>query len=193
MNNAFVTAVVSAAAVTLVSAQGGSLLPSLGPETFSAFAVDISNTAPRASTTVVDLHVDHWSPDADRDRLLSIFQSKGQDALLAALQKLPVVGYIRTPESLRYDVHFARQIPRPDGGRKIILLTDRYIGMWEAVNRPRSIDYPFTLIELQLDKDNEGVGKASVATRITKGDDGTIELENFANVPVMLNEVKKTK
>ena len=193
MHKALMTAMVAAAAATLVSAQGGSRLPSLGPETFTAFAVDMSNTAPRANTTPVDLHIDLWSSDADRDRLLSIFESKGQDGLLDALQKLPVVGYVRTPESLRYDVHFARQIPLPEGGRKIILLTDRHIGMWEATNRPRSIDYPFTLIELQLDKDNQGVGKASIATKITKGDDGTIELEDFANVPVMLNDVKKTK
>jgi hypothetical protein len=193
MYKAMIAAVVSVAAVTLVSAQGNRQLPSLGPETFTAFAVNISNTAPRATATSVDLHVDHWSSDADRDRLLAIFDSKGQDALLEALQKLPVVGYIRTPGSLRYDVHFARQVPQPEGGRKIILLTDRYIGMWEATNRPRSIDYPFTLIELQLDKDNQGVGKASIATKITKGDDGTIELEDFANVPVMLNDVKKTK
>jgi hypothetical protein len=64
--------------------------------------------------------------------------------------------------------------------------------VWEAVNRPRSFDYPFTLIQLQVDKDGNGVGKASIATRITK-EDNVIELEDFANVPVMLNDVKKTK
>ena len=64
------------------------------------------------------------------------------------------------------------------------------MAMWEAVNRPRSFDYPFTLIQLQLGPDDEGVGKASIATKITKND-GVIELENFANQPVALNSVEK--
>jgi hypothetical protein len=163
------------------------------PEKFTAFAVDISNTAPRARTSTVDVTINRWSTDTERDQLLSIFRDKGQDALLEALQKLPVVGYINTPGTLKYDLHFARQRSEVDGGRMVFLMTDRYIGQWEAVNRPRTIDYPFTLIQLQLDKDGNGVGKASVYTKITQAKDGTIELENFSSQPVMLNEVRKAK
>src|SRR3954469_15207302 len=71
------------------------------PEKFTAFAVDTSITAPRATATSVDITINRWSTDAERDRLLSIFREKGQDALLSALQKLPVVGGINTPGSLR--------------------------------------------------------------------------------------------
>ena len=163
------------------------------PEKFTAFAVDISNTAPRANASAVDITINRWSTDAERDRLLGIFQKQGQDALLSALQKLPVVGGISSPGSLRYDIHFARQRAEAEGGRMIFLMTDRYIGAWEAANRPRTIDYPFTLIQLQLDKDSRGVGKASIATRITQELDGTIELENFSNQPVMLNDVRPVK
>lgn len=163
------------------------------PEKFTAFAVDISNTAPRANASVVDIDVKRWSTDAERDQLLKVFRDKGQEALLSALQKLPVVGGIRTPGSLNYDIHFARQRPAADGGREIFLMTDRYIGVWEATARPRSIDYPFTLIQLQLDKNDRGVGKASIATQITQDPDGTIVLENFSSQPVMLNEVRAVR
>jgi hypothetical protein len=172
---------------------GAGQAANVGPEHFTAFAVDLSNTArPGRNSTTVDIVVNRWSSDADRDRLINILQQKGQDALLDALQSLPVVGYINTPGSLRYDLHFARQRPEAEGGRTIVLATDRYITGWEAINRPRRIDYPFTLIQLQLDRNNTGVGKLSVATKITaKGD--TIELENFSSQPVQLTEVKKTK
>jgi hypothetical protein len=163
------------------------------PEKFTAFAVDTSITAPRARTSSVDITISRWSTDAERDQLLSIFRDKGQDALLEALQKLPVVGYINTPGSLKYDLHFAWQRPEAEGGRMVFLMTDRYIGAWEAVNRPRRIDYPFMLIQLQVDKNGEGVGKASIYTKITQAKDGTIELENFSNQPVMLNDVKKVR
>jgi hypothetical protein len=187
------TAAVVAAAVSLSAALPAAQSNMAAPEKFTAFAVDISNTAPRAAAGTVDLTINRWSTDAERDRLLTIFREKGQDALLAALQKLPVVGGISAPGSLKYDIHFARQRPEAEGGRMIFLMTDRYIGAWEAANRPRTIDYPFTLIQLQVDKNGKGVGKASIATKITEAADGTIELENFSNQPVALNEVRKVK
>jgi hypothetical protein len=163
------------------------------PEKFTAFAVNVSNITARAQSSPVDITINRWSTDADRDRLLSILREKGQNALLDALQKMPVVGYINTPGSLRYDLHYARQMPQPEGGRRIVLGTDRYIGAWEAANRPRTVDYPFTIIELQLDRTNHGKGWASLYTTVTATDDGDIELENFTNEPVMLNDVKPAK
>jgi hypothetical protein len=74
-----------------------------------------------------------------------------------------------------------------------MLATDRPISGWEAFHQPRTIDYPFTLIQLQLDRDGKGVGKASIATKITEDKDGTIELENFSSEPVMLNDVHPLK
>jgi len=186
-------AAVSAAALAFSTAIPAAQSNIARPEKFTAFAVDISNTASRANTSPIDIQINRWSTDAERDQLLQVFRHKGQEALLSALQKLPVVGAVRTPGSLNYDLHFARQRPEAEGGRMIFLMTDRYVGAWEAMNRPRTIDYPFTLIQLQLDKDGKGVGKASVATQITQDPDGTIVLENFSSQPVMLNEVRPVK
>ena len=184
----------SSAVALILSAAAPSAQSNMAkPEKFTAFAVDISNTAPRSNATVVDIQINRWSTDTERDQLLQVFREKGQDALLSALQKLPKVGGIRTPGSLNYDIHFARQRPGAEGGREIFLMTDRYISAWEAMNRPRTIDYPFTLIQLQLDKNDRGVGKASIATQITQDPDGTIVLENFSSQPVMLNEVRPVK
>ena len=191
--HARLTAAVAAAALALVTAAPAAQSNMAKPEKYTAFAVDISNTAPRANATTVDIQINRWSTDAERDQLLQVFRDKGQEALLSALQKLPVVGGIRTPGSLNYDIHFARQRPEADGGRMVFLMTDRYVGAWEAMNRPRTMDYPFTLIQLQLDKAGRGVGKASIATQITQEPDGTIVLENFSSQPVMLNDVRPTK
>jgi hypothetical protein len=183
--------------VAFVAAVAASALPAAQsnmaqPEKLTAFAVDMSNTASRANTTPVDITITRWTTDTERDNLKEMLD-KGQDALLHALQKLPVVGYLNTPGSLRWDLHFARQKALPDGGQSIILATDRYVTAWEAFHQPRTIDYPFTVIQLQLDKSGHGVGKASIATRITQDEDGTIELENFSSEPVMLNDVHPMK
>ena len=165
MRSALIAAVSAAALASFVVAAPSAQSNIAKPEKFTAFAVDISNTSSRANASVVDIEIKRWSTDAEKEQLLQVFRDKGQDGLLAALQKMPVVGGIRTPGSLNYDLHFARQRAREEGGREIFLMTDRYIGAWEAASRPRTIDYPFTLIQLQLDKSNHGVGKASIATR----------------------------
>ncbi len=183
-------------AAALAAVVGSAVLAaesSVAKERFTAFAIDVSTLTPRARTSPVDVSINNFSTEAQRDRLLAVFRDKGQDALLAELQKEPPVGYISTPGSLRYELHFAWERPEAEGGRTLFLMTDRYIGGWEASNRPRTIDYPFTLIQLKLDKNGNGEGSASIYTKITEAKDGTIELENFANQPVMLKDVKKVR
>jgi hypothetical protein len=158
-------------------------------ESFTAVAVNISNVG-RTGATAVDIVIERWTSDAENRRLFALFKEKGPEALLEALRDTPRVGYFRTPDSLAYDLHYARQMPGEDGGRRIVLATDRPIGFWEAASRPRSFDYPFTLIELRMDGEGRGVGKLSVATKITLSGD-VLVLENFANQPVHLNDVRK--
>ena len=162
-------------------------------EQFTAFAVNLAGGASARAGTV-EMTVERWSSDAERDELRTALLEKGPDGLLSALQKTKRVGYIRTPDSIGYDLHYARQVPREDGGRRIVLATDRRIGFWEAVNRPRTIDYPFTIIELRVDQSGTGEGKMSIATKITMDPDTKVlELEDYASQPVLLESVRKMK
>jgi len=124
--------------------------------------------------------------------LLKTLQTKGPEALLAALQKMPVAGRIRTPDRIGYDLRYARQSPLDDGGRQIVVATDRPIGFWEARNAGRTLEYPFTLAEIHLNSEGKGEGKLSIATKITSRGN-TLVLENYAIQPVQLNEVHKVK
>jgi len=160
-------------------------------EHFSAVAVN-NSTVGRAGAGPVDITITQWTSEADRDRLMALFKEKGDKALLSALQDQKPVGTISTPGSVAYDLRYARQIPTAEGGRRIILATDRPMGFWEASEHTRSVDYPFTLIELRLDKNGTGEGKLSVATKLTL-ENNTLVIENYADQPVMLNEVKPEK
>ena len=152
-----------------------------------SFAVSLTGGAAGAST--VEINVKRWSSQAEQEKLAQTLIKSGPEALLEALRDMQPVGTIRTPDSLGYDLRFAHQGPAEDGGRRIIIGTDRPISFWEAVNRPRSVDYPFTVIEIHMPKQGPGEGKASIATRITAVGK-TISLENFSTTPVQLNQVK---
>jgi hypothetical protein len=160
------------------------------PERFTAAAINMN----RGAAGNIEIVVNRWSSDKDRDRLMSVLMDKGPDKLLDVLQDMPRMGYFRAPGNLGWDVHFARRLPQPEGGERVVLVTDRRIGFWEASNQPRSIDYPFTVIELRLNRDGEGEGKMSLATKIIADKENNIvTLENYDTQPVMLNNVRREK
>ena len=158
------------------------------PERYTAAAININN----GKADNIDITVNRWSTDKQRDALMSVAKQKGPEKLLDALQGMPVMGHFGAPGSLSWDIHFARKMPLPDGGERVVLITDRRIGFWEAANQPRSIDYPFTFIDIRLNRDGEGEGKMSLATKVIYDKkDNMISLENFQTSPVLLNNVRR--
>jgi hypothetical protein len=190
-----------AAAMALVLAGSGpAVAQSSGDQLeITAFAINMGNIV-TGSTATVDITVNSWSSAAERERLITTMLEKGADALLRELQKAPVKGRFRIPAarrpdphhlSLGLDIRYAWQTELPEGGRRIVLAFDRYIGMAEVRNQPRTIDYPFTLIEIRVDKEGSGQGKMSVATKINfDKKKNELELENYSTEPVRLNEVR---
>jgi hypothetical protein len=175
--------------ISLVFAALGSALlaqTNLPPEEFTAVAIRSDNLGSGAGTVLI--RVERWSSDSERTRLANALLQKGPQALLDALQDTRPVGNIRTPDSLGYDLRYAHQTRERDGSRRIVIATDRPIGFWEAANRPRTIDYPFTVIQMQMPAEGRGKGTLSYATKIL-AHDNIIELENFTTSPVMLNEI----
>lgn len=190
------------AALVTVALAGMALVASLSrpaaqtnlpAEKFRAFAVNMSGVG-RSGSGTVDIVIERWSSDAEREQLIKVFMEKGPEKLLDALQDTKRVGYIRAPQTLGWDLRFARQIEGEDGGRQVIIVTDRPINFQEARASARTMDYPFTVIDMRLDKDGNGEGKASVATKITLNKKtNTVELENWGTQPVMLTKISKFK
>ena len=185
-----ITAVVFGLAL-LVSVPRWAFPQTMGePEQFSAGAVDINT----GRSGQIEINVDRWSTAAERERLIGALHAKGEDELLKVVQDTKPVGRIRTPDSIGYELRYAQQRPGRDGGRDIVIVTDRPISFLEAVNQPRSIRYPFTLIQIHIKPDGTGEGKLAIATRITSDPDTKmIEIEDYANQPVQLVEVRSQK
>jgi hypothetical protein len=165
----------------------------------TAFAVNMSNIV-TGSTAVVDITVNQWSTEAERERLITTMLEKSSDTLLRELQRVPEKGRFRIPAArppdphqlaLGHDLRYAWQTALPEGGRRIVLITDRYIGFQEARANPRTMDYPFTIIEIRVDRNGEGQGKLAIATMIDfDKKKKQIVLENYSSEPVRLNNVK---
>ena len=185
----FVAAVLalSATAITFSAAPQGLDQPR---ESFTAVAVANSDMASGIARLLID--VKRWSTDGERERLIGLLREKGQSAMLAQLRDSPSTGTIRTQESLAYDLRFAYQEPGKEGGRQIMLITDRPVSFGEAWAQPRSIEYPFTVIQMQMDGDGRGKGTLSYATRI-EASGKFIFLEDLATAPIQLTEITAEK
>jgi hypothetical protein len=158
-----------------------------------AYAVDLN--APRARTNGLEIAIERWSTPAEVAMLHSVLAEKGPDALLSALQKVkPRAGYIRPDTGIGWDIGFAQLLTAADGTRRIVFATDRPISFWEAVNRPRSADYQFTLGEVRLKTDGTGEGKLVPAAKINfDKESNTLEIENYQIEPVRLVDVRVEK
>ena len=160
-------------------------------ETFTCFAVAVGT----GKADVIDITINRWSIDEERGMLLTTLQEFGQDKLLGALEKIrPPVGFMRTPNSIGYDLCYARNHPQPDGSRRVVLATNRWVSFREAANDTRSMRYQFTLIELHLDKNGKGEGKLVPAAKVSWDTKAKkIEIENYNALPVDLVNVKAKK
>ena len=204
-----IVSLVAAAAAMAVLFTGGPALQARGqdgtltlPLRLSAFAVNMSTVAP-GTTAVLDIRITRWSNAKEREGLILTAIEKGPSQLLRSLQRMPDHGRLAIPAwrgpdphnaRLGWQLRYAMNNTLEDGSQRIALATDRYIGFWEARDSPRTIDYPFSLIEIRLPKEGKGTGKFAVATKIFfDKKKNQMVLENYSSEPVRLNEVKIEK
>jgi hypothetical protein len=160
-------------------------------ERYRAIAVVMGNMA-AGRNSYLDIVITRWTTPEQREELLTILMQGDQDAFRDALAGQEMTGWIKLPETLRQELRYAwvrRQ--DDDGSREIILATDRIIPFVEAWIRGRSFDYNVSLIEMELDANNEGSGVAAVGVKF-KVDGNSLTIENYGTQPVNLNNIRKT-
>jgi hypothetical protein len=149
------------------------------PQRFTAFAVNMGTFGPTRTGTV-EIVITRWSTEDEREMLLGALLDKGPDALLRRTPRDATRGLhsntqqhrLRPPLCPKHSWR-RRRTPRDPRHRP----ADQLLGGGESA----AIEYPFTMIELRLNRDGEGEGKMSIATRITGNRElGLIELEDYA-------------
>jgi hypothetical protein len=165
-------------------------------ETFTGTTV---NLAPGAGENL-SIHVLRWSSDDERGRLASAFMDKGDAGLQAVFEATPSHGIMWTNESLGYSLRFAHRAVLPDGGERIIVATDRRLGTWSAgdvwkpAGQTAPTNYPFTVVELRLNRQGQGDGKMSLAAKVIFDQDArTLALQNYGAGPILIKDVRRAR
>jgi hypothetical protein len=136
------------------------------------------------------LSIEAQTPPDETARAVAILAESKQDGLLKLLEGKKL-GYFSMGSQLGRDLNFVQVTPTADGGRRYLILFERWLNTYEVRYGTRSQDYPFTYIELFVDSSGKGQGTMIPAARIRwdKGDN-QIEVENFGIYPARLTGVK---
>jgi hypothetical protein len=152
---------------------------------FTGTLVAPAGTARHTGSAPVAIHIDHYTEDAQVERLKNLLQQKGPDALREALWDQEA-GYIRIGGGLGYPIAAARSHPLPDGGTLIRLMIDRPIAQYEVINNLRTVDYPFAFIEIKLDSTGKGDGQFYQAAKVSMTGNDRLNVESYSPQPLKL-------
>ena len=165
------------------------------PLNFQVTAVNMSNVGPRGQARL-QIRVNRWSTDEERAKLMEALAAQSGQArdrtLADTLFGKEPVGTIREQQSLSYDLRYSRSFETPEGGRQIILATDRRIGFAESWRSSRTLDYNVSLIVLQLDAEGRGEGQLMLGAEFVWDDEkNQVVITNFSSEPIRLTSVRQ--
>ena len=146
-----------------------------GPERFEGRIAN-AGTFGNVGTNFFTIQVDEYTSDEEFIEFMEILAGGGpgrlEDAFLRSRKGRIVIN------SMGYDVALVRSTPT-ESGRVVRAFTVRHLGFDESVGRARSREYPFGMIELQLNHNGRGDGVLVVAARLQLNADGRLEVETF--------------
>jgi hypothetical protein len=136
----------------------------------------------------VNIYIEAYSTDDDRQTLINAFKQRRQDGLVDALQDMKPKGRIRFSNGgVGNDIKYIIELPS-DKGRKLRLVTDRWLSFGELYNNTRSSDYSVGAIELNLTPDGKGSGTVLPACKLTVNKKKQqVEIETYQNPWELMN------
>ena len=178
----------------LVACIAGLALTMARPAAIQIVRFTATATGPSGELGPVEIVINRFSTTVEKNRFMDAFSERGPAALQEALQQAPSIGRLAAPGDQGFDLRYAAELRGENGDRHVIIASDHGMPFFEAADRPRSPDYPFTVLQLQIDRKGQGRGLASAYSNITLDmHQGSIVLENLGDQPVMLTNVQLQK
>ena len=147
------------------------------PEHYAATWAVTGGTA-GGSMVQLNIRINRYDTDEDVMKFAELLKEKGPDALRRALEKEDV-GQLSPTGNVGVPIAIARKLK--SGDKTIVrVVTARNLPFLELRYSGRSVDYPFTIIQLELDAQGKGMGTgiAAASIRFNKKEN-TLEIESF--------------
>ena len=155
-------------------------------EVYTGTIVSMSGRTTSVSFTI---NIDGKTTDEEAQQYLSLLATQGQDDLLKVLRKNKL-GFLAATGQVGRDLLVVRDT-QADGARRLVVVFERWIRMFEVRGGYRSEDYPFAIAEIFFDAKGKGTGTFIGAAQIRivrdkKTEHLKLEIENFGTFPAKI-------
>lgn len=137
------------------------------------------------------LTVNRYTPTNQVRELNEALSRGGQDELLKAMSNMDA-GRVQIGTGVGVPANAVIVDPWGEGGRRIVVLYERFLRFFELRYGTRSRDYPIGYAEIFLDRNNRGEGTLIPAARVRLKDGNTWEVEDFGVFPARLMVLRST-
>ena len=136
------------------------------------------------------LEITGYTSSDEAQREFEILRAQGQDDFIKAISHKKL-GNFSLDGQVGRDLRFV-QGSQTEKGRKITILFERWLRMFELKYGTRSQDYPFTYIELFVNDDGKGEGSVVGLAKLSfeKKTPNTMDVENFGTYAAKLMGVE---
>jgi len=186
-------AVIALAVCVWLSASAGAAPQSKNftgaPETFHARA-QVSTEAARGDV-YVDIRVQKYTPEKDRDAVLKALETGGEAAFVEAVRKAPVAGQIEIGKQT-FTIRWARDV-KDDKGRVITFVTEKpvyFVGAGLPGAKSRA-GYDVAVVQLKMDPAGVGEGVMAAAAKVKRGEPTGVQIDDYASEPIKLLSVTR--
>ena len=141
-------------------------------------------------TSMLTVGIDTVTSDEEVQALRSLLQKEGPAAVMKQLSEVER-GALFTTNSLAVPLCFVRVEQKPDGkGRRIVGIAARRIAFQETWHNTRSLDYPWSVVILEVDARGKGEGKLLEAAKIEMSETGRVEVTYNTTQPARVVNVR---
>ena len=136
------------------------------------------------------LEITGYTPDEEVQQDFQVLRTQGQDDFMKAI-KNKKLGFFAFEGQVGRDLNFILET-QTENGRKITILFERWLQMFELRYGTRSQDYPFAYIELFINDNGKGEGSLIGLAKVSfdKKNPNNLDIENFGTYPAKLMGVE---
>ena len=136
------------------------------------------------------LEVTGFTRGDEAQRAFEILRTQGQDDFIKAISRNKL-GSFSVDGQVGRDLRFVQET-QTEKGRRITILFERWLRMFEIKYGTRSQDYPFTYIELFVNDNGKGEGSVVGLAKVSfdKRNPNTLDIENYGTYAAKLMGVE---
>jgi hypothetical protein len=136
------------------------------------------------------LEITGYTPNEEVQQDFQVLRTQGQGDFMKAI-KHKKLGFFAFDGQVGRDLNFIVET-ETENGRKITILFERWLQMFEVRYGTRSQDYPFAYIELFINDNGKGEGSLIGLAKVSfdKKNPNNLDIENFGTYPAKLMGVE---